>query len=74
VDSELGRGSTFHFTAVLQILSGPAPVLPQDEDLRNMLRSVGEEPQARKLKVLLAEDNLVNQKVRRASWSGAATK
>ena len=63
VESELGRGSTFHFTAALEAVNGPAPAPPREEDLRNMLRSVGGEPQVRKLQVLLAEDNPVNQKV-----------
>jgi signal transduction histidine kinase/ActR/RegA family two-component response regulator len=64
VESELGRGSTFHFTVALEeTVSESAAAPPQDEDLRNMLRSVADVPDARKLRVLLAEDNLVNQKV-----------
>jgi CheY-like chemotaxis protein len=61
VESELGRGSTFHFTAALEAVNGPVPAPPREVDLRNMLQSVARD--AKKLRVLLAEDNPVNQKV-----------
>src|SRR2546423_7668805 len=55
VESELGRGSTFHFTACFGAGSG----------LRNMAASVSasEGPPAAALRILLAEDNIVNQRL-----------
>jgi signal transduction histidine kinase/CheY-like chemotaxis protein/ligand-binding sensor domain-containing protein len=65
VESELGRGSAFHFTARFGLAAEPA-------DLENMARAVGAsvpasavptaEP-AMILRVLLAEDNLINQRL-----------
>ena len=62
VESEPDRGSTFHFTTTFQIaVSDPAPAA---SDLTNMLRSVAPDRVASgRLKVLLAEDNPVNQRL-----------
>ena len=60
VESEPGRGSTFHFTTTFQI-ADPAPAA---SDLTNMLRSVAPDRTASgRLRVLLAEDNPVNQRL-----------
>jgi len=59
VESEPGRGSTFHFTAMLQPVAAAAA-----DSLQNMLRAVsGGVSTARPLKLLLAEDNIVNQRL-----------
>ncbi|HEX8984526.1 MAG TPA: ATP-binding protein [Bryobacteraceae bacterium] len=56
VESEPGRGSTFHFTAALAASSGSAPSLrPAPAGPR--LSAV------RPLRILVAEDNLINQKL-----------
>lgn len=57
VDSDPARGSTFHFTATL----GRAPVEPAARGTASP--SVKPAPAARRLRVLVAEDNPVNQKV-----------
>jgi PAS domain S-box-containing protein len=57
VESDMGKGSTFHFTAVLET-TNCASLKPMDS-------VVGEQSPAlsRELKILLAEDNLINQKL-----------
>ncbi len=56
VDSELGRGSVFHFTARFELVdSEPPPAGDPNPTL--MARS------ARRVRILLAEDNVVNQRV-----------
>ena len=66
VESEPGRGSVFHFTArfgqaSMESVEAPAPV----NSLRSMLESVGRGngngALQQGLKILLAEDNMVNQ-------------
>jgi len=61
VDSELGRGNTFHFTARFGIpeLAGAGPAL------RNMAPAVaaGNGLPSTYLRILLAEDNIVNQRL-----------
>ncbi len=60
IDSEVGQGSTFHFTAEFELMldgtgEGPkrhAPIVP--EELVKDLKGV---------RVILSEDNLVNQKI-----------
>lgn len=60
VHSELGKGSTFHFTARFgESVARPQPTPELDHVLRAMPATVGDRP----LHVLLAEDNLVNQKL-----------
>jgi GAF domain-containing protein/ActR/RegA family two-component response regulator len=60
VESELGRGSTFHFTASFERPSGP---LAGAEAERHAGGAASEERVRRSLRVLLAEDNVVNQRV-----------
>jgi signal transduction histidine kinase/CheY-like chemotaxis protein len=62
VDSQPGRGSTFHFTTLMQ----PADEHPQDGAEPPVRTRAGVDisrPPRRKLAVLLAEDNAVNQKL-----------
>ena len=56
VESEPGRGSTFHFTVAFTAPSGPAPS-ERPAVARPALSAV------RPLRILVAEDNLVNQKL-----------
>lgn len=58
VDSEVGRGSTFHFTVRVPVVDKPA-TSPNEQQITvdsNMGR-------LHPLRILLAEDNLINQKV-----------
>ncbi len=67
VESELGRGSTFRFTARFgagrQTAEESAPI--QSVSLRNLFASTrrGEDGAPRSLYILLAEDNIVNQRL-----------
>jgi CheY-like chemotaxis protein len=67
VDSEPGRGSTFHFTSRFQLAHSaalPAEMRPVDSiSLQNMVGAVGVTRGRLRvnLSVLLAEDNLINQ-------------
>jgi signal transduction histidine kinase/ActR/RegA family two-component response regulator len=65
VESRPGVGSAFHFTARFGLATGDrAEVMPAD--LRRLGASIsGHDPQCRPLRILLAEDNLVNQKLAR---------
>jgi CheY-like chemotaxis protein/anti-sigma regulatory factor (Ser/Thr protein kinase) len=59
VESESGVGSAFHFTALLQTCGA-------DRGITNLAQAVTKEterPPERKIDILLAEDNPVNQKV-----------
>ncbi|HUI55754.1 MAG TPA: ATP-binding protein [Bryobacteraceae bacterium] len=62
VESQPGQGSTFRFTALLQPCAASVSV----PDVSRLARSVADDsdrPPSRKLSVLLAEDNPVNQKL-----------
>jgi signal transduction histidine kinase/ligand-binding sensor domain-containing protein/CheY-like chemotaxis protein len=67
VDSEVGGGSTFSFTARFALAATASPARPTDSvSLRNMLDVVGTaESHAPRtsLCILLAEDNVVNQRL-----------
>lgn len=59
VESELGRGSTFHFTVRFQTVPGTRDEPPAaDAATRD-----DEPPASRQLRVLLAEDTIANQKL-----------
>jgi signal transduction histidine kinase/CheY-like chemotaxis protein len=68
VESQPGKGSTFHFTCRFGLVRDPEGAKPTDGiSLRNMLTAVGThhadvEPRPR-LRILLAEDNLINQRL-----------
>ena len=72
-ESVVGRGSTFHFTARLTVGQTAAtlgasglrdePVLVVDDHATNRGIPRPEPPRARPLRVLLAEDNYINQKL-----------
>jgi PAS domain S-box-containing protein len=57
VESEMGKGSTFHFTAVLETTNS-ASLKPAESVLIDQASAPSCE-----LKILLAEDNLINQKL-----------
>jgi PAS domain S-box-containing protein len=57
VESEVGKGSVFHFTARFTPAAEPAPALTQTPPPR------GRVPAAAQLRVLLVDDNAFNQRV-----------
>jgi PAS domain S-box-containing protein len=57
VESQPGQGSVFHFTARLEALPTGDPVLPTADDAGE------EQPPLRPLRILMAEDNRINQRV-----------
>jgi signal transduction histidine kinase/ligand-binding sensor domain-containing protein/ActR/RegA family two-component response regulator len=63
VESEEGRGSTFHFTARFAAADQNAAEVPLG--LHNLFGPVKKvvAPPARRLRILLAEDNIVNQRL-----------
>jgi len=65
VDSVVGRGSTFHFTATFDLArEEDAAESTTGPGLASLARSLDENPpDNRSLRILLAEDNLVNQKL-----------
>jgi signal transduction histidine kinase/CheY-like chemotaxis protein/streptogramin lyase len=60
VESELGCGSTFHFTAQFRAAEAHAETSRQ---LRKLGVAVAAQPLAAHLRILLAEDNAVNQRL-----------
>ncbi len=60
VESEPGKGSTFHFTARFGMTVAEGST---GGDLRNMAESLANEAPALVLRILLAEDNLINQRL-----------
>jgi CheY-like chemotaxis protein len=66
VESEEGRGSTFHFTARFGIASGPGggcTAAAPDREGAAQQDGNGAAPSVHRLRVLLVEDNPVNQKL-----------
>ena len=57
VESEAGKGSTFYFTVELEVATRVQPHPPSP------VVSIHEQAGTHKLKILLAEDNLLNQKL-----------
>ncbi len=59
-ESQVGRGSTFHFTATVGLPAHPAILLPAEAypALPQTVRSTSAH-----IRILLAEDNVINQKV-----------
>ena len=63
VESEVGAGSTFHFTARFEVAREARQSAPTDSvSLQNMLNGVGTAGKS-SLRILLAEDNPVNQRL-----------
>jgi CheY-like chemotaxis protein len=63
VESEPGKGSTFHFSARLGVVTGtPAEVDEQTRRLANVVMKFNQE-HVTSLRILLAEDNPVNQRL-----------
>jgi signal transduction histidine kinase/CheY-like chemotaxis protein len=64
VESQEGSGSTFHFTTRFERAEGAGASRPTSPtSVGNLLSMVQAEEATRPLKVLLAEDNVVNQKL-----------
>jgi signal transduction histidine kinase/CheY-like chemotaxis protein len=65
VESEPGKGSTFHFTARFELAVVDSTGATSVASLQNMLQAVGtrEHAPSTSLNILLAEDNIVNQRV-----------
>jgi hypothetical protein len=59
VESEMGKGSAFHFT----ILANPSSLPVQTGSLAAQSKSEFQKDKLGSLRLLLAEDNMVNQKV-----------
>ncbi|HEY0563991.1 MAG TPA: ATP-binding protein, partial [Terriglobales bacterium] len=60
LESQLGAGSVFHFTARFEISAYPAVASPTDLVMREPVEL---SPELHGLRILLAEDNLINQKI-----------
>jgi PAS domain S-box-containing protein len=65
VESTLGQGSAFHFTVSLGVARAGAPAAVSREivELAAVMNHVSAEPKKPQCRVLLAEDNAVNQKL-----------
>ncbi|PYP91485.1 MAG: hypothetical protein DMG65_07440 [Candidatus Angelobacter sp. Gp1-AA117] len=59
LESEVGRGSTFYFTAIFRLAESNLNRSQRPQAMNGLER----QDSARKLNVLLAEDNIVNQKL-----------
>ncbi len=59
VESKEGKGSTFHFTIQVNVSDSPPETLKPTLACKDKLR----EKEARDLHILLAEDNLINQRI-----------
>lgn len=64
VDSEVAKGSTFHFTVRLNAAPAQTPVAPEHSiEVGALAAAVGSHFAARPLRILVAEDNIVNQRL-----------
>ncbi|NJR50466.1 MAG: response regulator [Leptolyngbyaceae cyanobacterium CSU_1_3] len=63
VDSEPGQGSQFSFTIVVQMLPESQANLPINLELEHSLASIDIQAQQHPLRILVAEDHPVNQKI-----------
>jgi two-component system sensor histidine kinase/response regulator len=65
VESELGKGSTFHFTAVMTKLAEKSlPLISASDSTTAFVKpSITADEGNHSIRILLAEDNLVNQKL-----------
>jgi signal transduction histidine kinase/ActR/RegA family two-component response regulator len=63
VESALGRGSSFHFTASLREANPPVERMESQTSTSTPVTSQTALKRVKKLRVLLAEDNAVNQKI-----------
>jgi CheY-like chemotaxis protein len=65
IESKVGKGTTFHFTAQLGVRGTLAPTVKQADsrDLAGLRALVVDEPAASGLRILVAEDNLINRAV-----------
>jgi signal transduction histidine kinase/CheY-like chemotaxis protein/ligand-binding sensor domain-containing protein len=63
VESEVGRGSSFHFTTRFQRARGPVPVSPSGLLVKPSRLLASAQLHGSPLRILLAEDNRVNEKL-----------
>lgn len=65
VDSEMGKGSTFHFTANFGAAVESSQIAPENVSATTPIEQVirGANESCRKLMILVAEDNLINQRL-----------
>jgi CheY-like chemotaxis protein len=71
VDSDIGKGSTFHFTACFRVAEDPTADFILDSSVRDKVAGAPTHTQTdaaivkngKNIQVLLVEDNIVNQKI-----------
>jgi signal transduction histidine kinase len=65
IESKVGEGTTFHFTARLGVCDTSAPTVKQADprDLAGLRALVVDKPAGSRLRILVAEDNLINRAV-----------